>query len=211
MQSQQGGAHKAMSAQPRQPHELNHVRLFDAGSVKTRLDELTAILVSEAATAEMKKRAMEAKRNFQEPPSYDLPLPKLYELFGEQARKQSQEILEMERKAYADSISDYVKRTLTTISKQLRLAVYTIDENGKLYKLQVITEKMMKADHQGNWDYADVQYVGNHDYERLHQIGLLQSRINEFRDYAPYFDDELKKLWKTANDLSQLETVKKEG
>lgn len=202
-----------MSLTPRQPHELNHVRLFDAGAVKSRLDELTQLSVSELATQEMKKRANQALREFRTPEPYDLPLPKLYELYGEEARKQAQNVLELERKGYVDSLNDYNKRNLTTLIRQLRFLVWSVDENGKAHKVQIITEKTMKPNYRGDWDFADVQYIDQNTQqgiERLHQIGLLQGRLTEFKDYAPYFNEEIKKLWQDATDLATLQSVRKE-
>jgi hypothetical protein len=199
-----------MSITPRQAWELNHVRLFDAGCVKTRLDELTALFVSEMATAEMQRLALKAKKRFETPQPYDLPLPKLYELFGEQARKQAQEVLEKERQGYVDSISSYILRILVQVCSQLRFMVYTVDENGKPCKVQRITEKIMKPNYRGDWDFQQVEYVGDHDFERLQQIGLLLNRLEEFRDYMPYFNEDEKKAWDIAVGLSNLEVVVKE-
>lgn len=196
----------------RSPHELNHVRIFDAGAVKSRLDELTATFVSELATDEMRKIADKAKKQFKTPPVCDWTLPQMVEKHGEEARKEAQKVLEQERQAYVDSISENIKRHLTQIAKQLRYLVWSVDEDGKPFKFQVISEKAMKADERGRWDFAQIQYVGDHDFERLRQIGLVSSRLDEFRDYAPYFSEELQKLWASCQDLAHLETVvKREG
>jgi len=198
-----------MSTQPRQPHELNHVRIFDEGAVKSRLNDLTAIFVSELATEEMRKINDKAKRQFKTPPVCDWSLQQMVDKYEEQAQKEAQKVLEQERLFYVDSISENIKRTLTQIAKQLRFMVWSVDENEKPYKLQIIVEKAMKPDYRGNWDFCDTQYVGEHDFERLRQIGLVSARLDEFRDYAPYFNEDLKKLWSDAHDLAHLETVRK--
>lgn len=199
-----------MSVRPRDPCEVNHVRLFDAGAVKSRLDELTSAFVNQYAMEEMRKIADKAKRKFQPLPAYNLSLPELYEKYGEQAKKEAQKVLEQERQSYVDYMTDYIKRNLTQIAKQLRFMVWVVDERGRPYKLQRIIEKAMTADTRGKWDFREIQYVGDHDAERLNQISLLSSRLDEFRDYAPYFNEELKQLWETATELATLETIYKE-
>jgi hypothetical protein len=196
---------------PRAPHEVNHVYLFDAECVKTRLDQLTAIFVNEMAMAEMEKRAMEAKRKFKEPEPTDIPLNKLYEIHGETARAKALEVLEVERKNYVDSLNDYIQRNLTQLSQQLRFLVYTVNEKGQPLKLKYVITKKMKLDYDGNWNYMDEQSLGDEtfsDVEKLQAFARLQTRINEFVDYVPYFNEELKSLWQKCVNLTQLETVR---
>jgi len=195
---------------PRSPDSLSHIQLFDKGAVNSRLRELTLAFIGQYATEKMRKICDQAKRNFEPIPVCNWHQTELEEEFGEQAQKEAQEVLEKERQSYVDSLSDYIKRTLSQVIRQLRFLVWAVDENGKPYKLQHVIAKENTADGRGNWDYREVEYVGDHDFGRFEQIRLLNHRLAEFSDYVPYFNDELKKLWHDANDLATLEIVRKE-
>jgi len=198
-----------MTIQPRDPRSLSHVPLFDEGCVRSRLQELTSALISEFATEEMRKIADTAKRSFQPIPVCDWHPVELEQKYGEQAQSEAKKVLEQERQAYVDYIADYIKQNLTQIISRLRYLVWTVDENEKPCKLQHIIAKEMAADIRGNWDYREVEYVANHDVERLQQIRFMSHRLTAFRDYVPYFNKELKKLWQETTELTTLETVKK--
>jgi hypothetical protein len=83
--------------------------------------------------------------------------------------------------------------------------------NGKLTKATHIIERVVARDHSGNYVERDITYVGDHDFQRLSQISALQTRLSEFRDYTPYFNEELGKLWNEVTELATLEIVQLEG
>ena len=195
--------------EPRDPRSLDHIRIFDEGCVRSRLQELTLLFISQHATEKMRKVTDQAKRKFQPLPVCDWSHSVLEEEYGEKALKEAQEVLETERRSYVDLMTPNIQRDLTRLIKQLRYLVYAVDEGGKPYKLQHIVETAVTPDHQGNWDLRETAYVGEHDTERFHSIRLLNHRLAEFRHFVPYFNDELKGLWSTANDLATLEIVHK--
>ena len=161
----------------------------------------------------MEKMVDEAKRAFKPIPIYEHggDFTFLSEKFGEQARKEALKILEIERKAYVEFKSPYIKNMLEQVIKRLRNLVYGVDK-GKPFKLQIIIEKVQIVGSvgQGSPSMRDDVYVLDHDYERLNQIALVRGRVAEFEDYFPYMNEELTALYQQASSLGSLEYVRKE-
>jgi len=198
---------------PREGSELSHTHVFDEGCVKSRFKELYEAFINKFAHEEMQKIALQAKKQFKPIPTYNYDFAKLEERFGEKAKKLAWEIIEQERRNFVESRSDYIKKTLETIIKQLRPLVWTVNEKGKPEKIKIFRETVVKTDFKGEWHKTTIEYVGHYDFETYQHINRLISRLAEFREYIPYMNEELLKLWNQANELASLEivTVEKEN
>lgn len=196
----------------RKGRNLDHLRLFDEGCVKTRVDELTKAFISELALEEMRDIADRARRAFKPIPSAPrYSQQALIEKFGEEAERKAKEILLQERQNLVDARMEYIAKTLRQIIKQGRFLVYTVDEEDKPRKVKIYVEKMSQRDRLGKESIlSDVLYIESYPsgVERLNQIWSLKTKLGRFRDYEPFLNDETYKLYHDASELLSLETVR---
>lgn len=154
--------------------------------------------------------AMKARKAFKPVPTFELPKGKnIREVYGEKARKKAEKVLEQERKNYVDARAEKDKNVMAEIKKKLWFMVWAVNEEGQPEKLKIITEREVRPTDQGGTH--DIQYVADHDFDRLRQIIMLKNRLEQFRPYVPYYPKEIKKLYEETVDLATLEYVHKEG
>lgn len=195
---------------------LTHNQVFNEWCIKSRIEELIKAFMSKLEHEERKKLEQQQFKEAIEKgeiPKFkwrELSQGERYERYHEKAEKEAWKILEQERKNYVESKSAYIKKTLQQIIKRLRFMVYTVDAKGNPQKVKIYIERVNRPDHKGEWQTRDIMYVEDYDFERLDQINRVRARLNEFRDYVPYFNDELCQLWREASDLANLEIVRKE-
>lgn len=202
--------------QPRDGATLDYLMVFDEGCVQTRRNELIRELMPKL---EHEFREKLRAKHFKEQIKQGKPLPppkqpifsqgEKVERFGEKARKLADEIIEQERQNYVDARAERDKHLIVEIHRKLRFLVWTVDEDGKPIKLKVIVETVTEPDHRGDYHTHDIQYVGDHDRERLRQINSLTYRLGQLRPYFPYYSAEIKILYKETANLGTLEVVRK--
>ncbi len=200
---------------PRSASSLDHVRLWDEGCVNTRLKELKALFMTKLEFDEQAKlrqehfrKMLKLKKPLPRPQSRELSQGEKEERYGEKASELANEVFEQERQNYIDARSERDKNVIAEIARKLRFLVWTVDEEGKPTKLKVIVERVVRPSDQGGTQ--DIQYVGDRDFERLHQINALKLRLEQLRTYLPYYSEEIKKLHEEAVDLATLEYERKE-
>lgn len=187
----------------RDGHNLDHMKVFDEGCVKSRLKDLTVHFIAKFATEDMRRLAEEQRRAFQPVTPYPFNPEEVQEKFFEQAKKEAEKILEIERQNLVDHESDYITKMLKARIKTLKELVY--DNNAN--KLKMYAERTVNADSSGRWDMRDIVYVGNHNFALLTLIGNA-SPPHYLNDYEAYMNDEVKALFNEANSLSSLEIVR---
>lgn len=204
-----------MSPEPRDGATLDYIQLWDHGCIRTRLNQLTQEIMSKLEHEFRENiRAKHFKEQIKQ--GKPLPLPKQpvfsqgekVERFGAKARKLAEKILEQERQNYVDFRSERDKPLIIEIHRKLRFLVWTVDEKGKPAKLQIIIERVVRPSDQGGTH--DVQYVGDHDKERLRQINAMMQRLEQLSPYVPYYSKEIKKLYNEALYLGTLDVIRKE-
>lgn len=197
-----------MSARSRE--SIDRMCAFEKGCVASRLQELTMQLIAEYTSEDVRKLAQEQRLAGNPVTMYPLGQAQIIEKFGEKARAEAFRILEQEKTSFVDHLTPYIKATIERNLKRLRHLVYDFDDNGKVFKVKVIREKIAQADHYGNWDEREVKYVGDRDVQRYEAICGILSQLSKFNEYAPYMNEELGKQWREISDLGNLEEVKKE-
>jgi len=201
-----------LSLEPRDSASLDYVKLWDSGCVKTRLEELTRAFIQKFTHAEVEKIARKARKAFKPVPAFELPKGKnLREVYGEKAKKKAEKVLEQERQNYVDARAEKDKNVIAEVKRKLRFMVWSVNEEGQPEKLKVIVERVTTPNYRGDYHTHDIQYVGDHDKERLRQINTQKHRLEQLRTYAPYYSKEIKKLYEEAEELATLEDVRKEG
>ena len=200
-----------MTLEPRDASSLDYITLWDEGCVKTRRNQLVQGLISKLALEQTHREALQARKEFRTYEGFKLPKGKnLEETFGEQARKEAEKILEQERKNYIDARAERDKSLIVEIARKMRFSTWIVNEKGDPEKLKVIVEHVTKKNHKGDSITRDVQYVADHDFDRLRQINSLLDRLLQLRPYFPYYPEEIQKLYEEALELGTLEYVRKE-
>lgn len=200
-----------MSLQPRGAESLDEVAIFNEGNVRRRVNDLTRRFMAKLEHDDMLKthdaefiKAIKEKRR----PRTDVWIAtkcgsEREERYGKKARKLSLDILEQERQNYVDARAERDKTMISEIGKKLNAMVWTVDAEGKATKLKRIVERVPTES--GKSGFRDVHYVGEHDFERLHQINRLKRKLWELRRCVPYYSKEIQKLYTEAMQISRLE------
>ena len=177
--------------------------IFEKGSVKTRLLQLTTTIMGILVSQDVKAMAKDHRKQGDIPPPYPLGADEIEEKFGGQARAEACRILEAERQLYVDRRSASIKTELTRIVKALKLLVLVDGRKGKHY-IEKRVEKRGK-----DFDLVGVPYFESYPegVDRLLQIHGVAMGLNGIRDYAPYLAPDLKALFDEADDLGTLEIV----
>lgn len=192
-----------MSLQPRKGRTLDTL-IFDEGCAKTRVNELTQLFISKLQHDDLLKMVDKARRAFKPIPTFKLPEGKnREEVYGERARKLAEKVVEQERQNYVDARAEKDKDMIVEITRMLRFMVWTVDEKGKPTKLKLIVERIVRPTDQGGTH--DIQYVGDHDFGRLHKISSLKKRLWQLKQFVPYYSKEIKKLYNEATYMGSLE------
>ena len=201
-----------MSIEARSGESLTHTEVFASGCVKSRLQDLCKLFIAKYNQEEQQKIIDKAKRAFKPIPQDTSIFSEREHKFGPRARKKAFKVLEQERQNYVDHKSDYITKTLKLIIPQLRFLVYVVDEEGKARKAKIYIEKMTKSDGRGYSRICDVCYLESfpQGIERLAQIGLLRTKLLDFKEYVPYMSNDTLELWREAQDLASLEMVRVE-
>ena len=197
-----------MSARSRE--SIDRMCAFEKGCVASRLQELTMQLIAEYTSEDVRKLAQEQRLAGNPVTMYPLGQAQIIEKFGEKARAEAFRRVEQEKTSFVDHLTPYIKATIERNFKRLRWLVYDFDDNGKVFKVKVVTERIAQADHNGNWDSRDVKYVGDRDVQRYEAICGILSQLSEFKEYAPYMSEELSKQWREISELGNLEEIRKE-
>jgi hypothetical protein len=190
---------------PRDGKTLSPTQVFESGCVESRLRELESLIISILVDEDLKKHAKEYRLKGEPVPVYPHDADAIKERFGPRARKESQRILEAERKACIEARSDYIKATLNLVIRQARLL--TNNGTGKIYKKKVPIEGKISPGSDGFMDafyFEDDSPAGKERYE---QICRLRDRLGEFNQYGSYMNAELQGLLEQANKLLNLEVV----
>jgi hypothetical protein len=203
---------------PRGSESLDYVQTFDEGCLKTRCNELIQGFISKLEKEEHDKlREEEYRKALEEkkPPKpfhwRELSQGEKTERYFEKAEELAEKVIEQERQNYVDARTERDKKQLEAIMKRLRFLVFTVDEEEKPYKLKIIYEHILKRNSRGDWHKKTIQYVGDHDEERLHQINTMKNKLRELKDFVPYYPEEVKELYEEASELATLEVVRKNG
>jgi hypothetical protein len=201
------------------------VELWEEHHMRRRINELTEAYLAELIDADMVNESREAKKRFlawKEGDGVVDPAPRYHpddlnygrRTFLEQAKKSAEETFEAERKNYVSAREERDKAMIVEIGKKLKWLVYVVDDEGKTQKLKIIQEAghyiIRESRLAGQMMPCTLQYVGDHDTQRLEQITALRNRLLELRDFVPYYEDETQKLYAEALDLATLEIVGKE-
>ena len=198
-----------MSLEPREGKNLDML-IFDQGCNKTRLNDLTQRFIAKLQHDDLLKMADKARRDFKPIPMFELPKDKnIEQVYGAKARKLSEKVLEQERQNYVDARAEKDKNLIIEIIRKLRFYVWTVNEKGEPQKLKLIVERVVRPTDQGG--IHDIQYVGDHDFERLRQINAMKNRLGQLSLFVPYYSEEVKKLYDEARELSDLEYFYKEN
>jgi hypothetical protein len=164
--------------------------------------ELTGHIIQEYVEADLKRHAMEYKRNFEPVPPYPLDNNQIVEKFGSIAREEALKILEQEKKNVADFRSPHIQLILKTYIKQLRYVLLDDDHPFKAY-----VEETMRPDSFGN---NPIKTVVSHTRSEI--IQRWNANLAGEQDFRPYLNVELQALWREADTLaSQQSLVSKEG
>ena len=201
-----------MSLEPREANSLDYILCFDEGCRKTRLNELIQGFIAKLAQEQTRKEALQARKEFRTFEGFKLPKGKnISEVYGDKARKLAEKVLEQERHNFVDGRAEKDQNVIAEIKRKLQFMVWTIDEEGKPEKFKMIVERVTEPNYRGDYVTHDIQYVGDHDKERLQQINMLRNRLEQIRPLVPYFSKDIQKLWHEAMDLATLEYMRKEG
>lgn len=186
--------------------QLNPSQVFDKGCAETRLREVTSQLIQQYVKEDLEKFALEYKKAFKPVPPYPLNESEIVEKFGYTAETEARKILEQERKNLVDFQSEYIKDVLERTIRKLRWLVYNGAE-----KVKIILDKepSYRATSKDAPSMRDIMYFGDHDFERYEAFCRTRDVLEKFRDYRPYFNEELLGLWNEAMELSNLEVVEK--
>lgn len=187
--------------QPRSLSSLDYVKLWDEGCVKTRLKELTQRFIAKLQHEDMLKMAEKAKRAFKPVPTFKLPKDKnIEEVYGEEARKKAEKVLELERRAFVKSREEWLLNRLTVIRDRYRMLMFALDEEGKFVKGTFVNRVF-----HGTVSYTQnyVSFFGtDQDAERMRSINQLNHALNEVSYMMPYVSSEIKALRKEIGEIA---------
>lgn len=180
----------------REGEGLSPSQVFDCGCAKTRVQELTELLIGEYALEDMRKLADKQKRAFEAVTPYPY-VDQIRERFFERARQEALRILEVERKNVADFHTPALKRYLETYMKQLR---FVLDDR-----------KPFPVYQEESWNLT-LQAKTVTAYSKHEIINRFSHLLQGFVDFRPYLNEELTAMWKEADMLASQETfVVQEG
>lgn len=179
----------------RNGEEISPIYVFDAGIVESRVREVTQLIIGELVEVDLKRHAKECRQKFEPVSPYPLNDAEIQQKFGNIARQQALDILEIERKNVVDSRTPYIKKVLETYVKQLR---YVLLDDGKPFK--TYSETSWCPDYTGTSMEKRVT-----SYSRSQIIQRWDARLAEFSDFRPYLNAEVEALWKIADVLRNQE------
>jgi len=163
---------------------------------------LTGHIIEEYVEADLKRHAMEYKRNFEPVPPYPLDNAQIFEKFGSIARQEALKILEQEKKNIADFRSPHIQLILKTYINQLR---FVLLDDGHPFK--AYSEEVWQPDSFGENPRKTVV-----SHSRIEIIRRWDANLGGEKDFRPYLNPELQALWREADALaSQQGLVSKEG
>jgi hypothetical protein len=188
---------------------LSPSQVFEQTAYAERLKQLYNTIVSLMAHEEMRQIAMEHKKRFETPPSYEYSFSQLEERFGKEAMGEAMEIIEIERRNVVEEMSDYMRDTLNSIIRQLRFLVYGENGKGKIYLKKVPVEGSV---HPNQPSERDILYFETYPegVQRYNEIERQKGRLLEFEQYFAYMNQELVALYQQASTLAELEFVVEE-
>jgi len=180
--------------------------IFDEGCAKSRVEELTRLLISNFACEDMEKMADEQRRAFKPVLPYPLNDQEILAKFSEKARQEAFKILEAERKALVEYRAESIKNTLNIIIRQLRFLVFTAEGKGKIYirKVPIEGKTGQNAPSEREVEYFESYPEG---IEHLERIGRVLNCFREVNDFVPYMNEELTALYQQARGLASLKRV----
>ena len=203
------GERKFMSLKPRDSASLDYAKCYDSGLIKTRRGQLIRGFMTQLELEDQQKAR---EKHFKKELRLKKPLPTQHwtplsqgernDRYFEKAKKMAEKVLEQEKQNYVDARAERDKNIIEEIKRKLRFLVWTVDEEGKPMKIKVIEERLPNK---------TIQYVGEHNFERLHQINMLRNRLEQIRPLVPNLKKDIQKLYEEALDLACLEYVRKEG
>lgn len=180
---------------------ISPLEVFDAGCAESRVRELTGHIIEEYVAVDLKRHAMEYKRNFEPVPPYPLDNNQIFEKFGNMARQEAIKILEQEKKNVVDARTPHILLVLKTYIKQLR---FVLLDDGKPFK--TYQEESWRPDDTGSRQKVSTSY------SRIQIIRRWRGNLAGYSDFRPYLNPEVEALWKESEALeSQQGLVSKEG
>jgi len=181
----------------RNGEEISPIYVFDAGIVESRVREVAQLIIGELVEVDLKRHAKEYRQKFEPVPPYPLNDTEIQEKFGNIARQEALNILEIERKNVVDSRTPYIKKVLETYIKQLR---YVLLDDGKPFK--TYSETAWCPDYTGTSMEKRVT-----SYSRSQIIKRWEARLAEYSDFRRYLNPDVEALWKEADALASQESL----
>ena len=189
-----------MSIQPRDGRNLDYVQCFDEGCVKSRKNQLIQAIIANLSKADKNKEVMRARKQFKPYSDYHPENPQYgREKFGEKARKQAENIIELERKAHVKFREKKLFDRLVFIRNQLKACMFAVDDDGKVVKATFINKVV---DGQTHFHQSSISFFGERNIEGMKSIESLLGARRKVAYMIPYANPEIKVLWEETTKLA---------
>jgi hypothetical protein len=142
---------------------------------------------------------MRARKQFKPYEGYHPENPQYgQEKFSEKAKKQAENIIELERKAHVKFREKKLFDRLVFIRNQLRACMFAIADDGKVVKATFINQVV---DGQTHYHQTSMSFFGERNIEGMKSIESLLGARSKVAYMIPYANPEIKALWEEISKL----------
>jgi len=189
----------SMSIQPRDGRNLDYIQCFDEGCVKSHKNQLIQAFIANLSMEDKDREVMKAKKTFTTYSGYHPENPQYgREKFGEEAVKEAEKVIELERKTHVKFREKNLFDTLVFIRNQLRACMFAVGEDGKVVKATFVTH-VVNGDH--SYHQNSVSFFGERNIEGMNGIERLIGARHKVAYMIPYANPEIKALWEEIGKL----------